>query len=166
MGNYHKLYRAGLPKMALKGRLNSMTLNMTLSVRKFSGVLNVTRMEIHPRGMTSIGITPENGCDSWSFDIGICSFLKATKLIRFSAAPSSIRTWYNLMLMMVGETSSRSCLTPAMLLGKSEASKLIDVSIHLWCGAALGAGTAAATSQRSFLMVRWDVMSQEPPNIT
>jgi hypothetical protein len=82
--------------------------NMTLFVRKFSGVLNVTGREMHLCGMTGIGPTSENGCDGWSFDIGICSFLKAAKLIRFSAAPPSIRTWYNLTLMMVEETSSGS----------------------------------------------------------
>jgi hypothetical protein len=85
-----------------------MTSNMTLSVRKFSGVPNVTGREIHPRGMTGTRPTPDNGCDGWSFDTSICSFLKATKLIRLSAAPPSIRTWYSLMLMMVGETSSGS----------------------------------------------------------
>jgi hypothetical protein len=102
----------------------------------------------------------------WNFDIAIYSFLKAAKLIRFSAAPPSIRTWYNLMLMMVRETSSGSCPAPAMLLGQSEASKLIDVSIHLWCGTAFGAGAAAATSQCRFLMMRREVMSQEPLNMT
>jgi hypothetical protein len=54
----------------------------------------------------------------------------------------------------------------AMLLGQSEALKLINVSIHLWCGAALGAGAAAATSRRKFLMMRHEVMSQGPLNIT
>jgi hypothetical protein len=32
--------------------------------------------------------------------------------------------------------------------------------------AALGAGVATATSQRRFLMMRWEVMSQEPLNTT
>jgi hypothetical protein len=65
-----------------------------------------------------------------------------------------MRTWYNLTLMMVRETSNGSYTAPAMLLGQSEALKPIDVSIHLWCGDALGAGMAAATSQRRFLMMR------------
>jgi hypothetical protein len=69
----------------------------------------------------------------WSIDIGICSFL---------------------MLTTDGETSSGSCLTLAMLLGQSEALKLIDVSIHLWCDTAFGAGAAAATSRHRFLMMR------------
>jgi hypothetical protein len=160
-----KLYRAGLPKMALKGMLTSAMLNRTLSVWKFSSISNVTRREIQPRGITRTRPTPENGCDGWSFDIGICSFLKAAKLIRFSAAPPSIRIRYNLMLMMVREMSSGSCLAPLMLLGQSEPSKLVDVSIHLWCGAAFWVG-AATTSRRKFLMMRWEVMSQEPPNMT
>jgi hypothetical protein len=101
--------------------------------------------------MKGIGPTLENGHDGWSFDIDICSFLKAAKLIKFRAAPPSIRTWYRWTLTMVGETSSGSCPTPAMLLRQSEASKLIDVYIHLWCGAALGVGTAATTSRRRFL---------------
>jgi hypothetical protein len=100
-------------------------------VDKFLGVPNVIGREIQSRGITRIGPTPKSGRDSWSFDIGICSFLKATKLIRFSDAPPLIRMWYVFMLMMVGETSSRSCPTPAMLLGQSEALKLIDVSIHM-----------------------------------
>jgi hypothetical protein len=70
------------------------------------------------------------------------------------------------MLTMVRETSSGSCPAPIMLLGQSEASKLINVSIHLWCGVALGASAATATSQRRFITMRWGVMSQEPSNIT
>jgi hypothetical protein len=38
---------------------------------------------------------------------------------------------YNLMLAMVGEKTSGSCSAHTMFLGQSEASKLIDVSIHL-----------------------------------
>jgi hypothetical protein len=44
----------------------------------------------------------------------IYSFWKAARLMRSRVAPPSIRTWYSLMLAMVGETTSRSCLTPAM----------------------------------------------------
>jgi hypothetical protein len=155
-----------VPKMALKGRLTYMTSNRMLSVRKFSDILNVTRREIQPHGITGTEPTPENGRDVWSFHIGICSFLKAAKLMRFSAAPPSIRTWYSLILTMVGETSSRSCPAPTMLLEQSEASKLIDVSIHLWCDTAFGTGVAVATSRHRFLVVWWEVMSQEPPNMT
>jgi hypothetical protein len=89
--------------MALKGRLTSSTLKRTFFVWKFSGVLNVTGREIQPRGITDTGSTPQNGRDGWSFDIRICNFLKAVRLIRLRAAPPSIRTWYNLMLVMVGE---------------------------------------------------------------
>jgi hypothetical protein len=85
--------------------------------------------------------------------------------MRFSATPPSIRMWYSLMLMMVGETSSGSYLTPAMLLGQSEASKLIDISIHLWCGTAFGAGVATATSQHRIFMMRREVLSQESMNM-
>jgi hypothetical protein len=155
----------GLPKMTLKGRLTSATLNRMPFVRKFSGVLNVIGREIQPCGITGTEPTPENGHDGWSFIIGIYNFLKAAKLIRFSAAPLSIRTWYNLMLTMVGETSSGSYPAHVMLLGQSEASKLIDVSIHLWCDTAFGAGAVAATSRRRFLMMRREVMSQESPNM-
>jgi hypothetical protein len=55
---------------------------------------------------------------------------------------------------------------PTMRLGQSKASKLIDVSIHLWCDLAFGTGAAAATSRRMFLMMRREVMSQELPNMT
>jgi hypothetical protein len=74
--------------------------------------------------------------------------------------------WCSLTLAMVGEMSSGSYLAPAMFLGQSEASKLINVSIHLWWGAGLGTGTAAATSRCRVLMMHQDVMSQEPPYIT
>jgi hypothetical protein len=46
--------------------------------------------------------------DGWSFPIGIYSFLKVARLMRLRAAPPSIKTWYSLMLEMVGETSSGS----------------------------------------------------------
>jgi hypothetical protein len=126
--------------------------------QKFSSVLNVTGRDIHPRSITNMGPTPENERDGSSFDIGICSFLKATWLMRFSDAPPLIRTWYNLMFVMARDMSSGSCPVPAMLLGQSNESKLIGVSIHLWCGAALGAGTATAFSWRSVLPMRQDVM--------
>jgi hypothetical protein len=168
MGNYHKLVQGWSVLNGIEGEtdLPSAMTKRTHFMWKFSGIPNVTGREIHPRGMTGTGPTLENGRDRWSFDIGICSFLKAGKLIRFSAAPPSIRMWYNLMLTMVGETSSGSCPAPAMLLGQSKVSKLIDVSIHLWCGATLGAGATAATSQCMFLMMRREVMFQEPSNIT
>jgi hypothetical protein len=54
---------------------------------------------------------------------------------------------------------------PSHALGAVRAIKVVDVSIHLWCGAAFWAG-AATTSRRKFLMMRWEVMSQEPPNMT
>jgi hypothetical protein len=108
-----------------------MTSKRTLSMWKFSGILNMTGREIHPRGITDIEPTLENGCEGWSFDIRICSFRKVVRLMRLWATPPLIRTWYNLMLAMVGETISGSCSAPSMFLGQFEASKLIDVSIHL-----------------------------------
>jgi hypothetical protein len=45
-----------------------------------------------------------------------------------------------------GEMTVGSCLTPAMFLGQSEASNVIDASIHLWWGAALNVGATAATT--------------------
>jgi hypothetical protein len=50
------------------------------------------------------------------------------RLMRLRAAPLSIRTWYNLMLVMVGETSSGSCPAPAMLLGQSVTLKLARIA--------------------------------------
>jgi hypothetical protein len=126
----------------------------------------VTEREIQLCRITGTRPTSENGHDGWSFDIGICSFLKAAELIRFSVAPPSIRMWYSLMLMMVREMSSGSYPALVMLLEQSEALKLIDVSIHLWCGTTFGAGAAVATSQRRFLMMRQEMMSQEPLNMT
>jgi hypothetical protein len=107
---------------------------------------NVTEREMQPRDITDTELTPANGCDGWSFPIAICSFLKAARLMRLSAAPPSIKTWYNLTLAMVGETSSGSYPTPAMLLEQSEASNPIGVSTHLLCGAAFGAGATVAIS--------------------
>jgi hypothetical protein len=98
-------YRAGLPSMALNGRLTSATSKRTLSMRKFSAVLNVTGRKMQPRSVTVTGPTPDNGRDSWSLPIGIYNFLKAARLMRLRAAPPSIKTWYSLMLEMVGETS-------------------------------------------------------------
>jgi hypothetical protein len=63
------------------------------------------------------------------------------------------------MLAMVVEMISRSCPAPIMLMVQSEASKLIGVTIHLWCGDTLGAGAVAATSWRRVLTTRHDVMS-------
>jgi hypothetical protein len=125
--------------------------------------LNVTGREMLPRGIMDPGLTPVNGRESWSFDIRICSFLKAARLMRLSAAPPLTRASYNLMLAMVGETSSGSSPAPAMFLGQTEASKLIGVSIHLWWGAALGVDAAAATARRRVLTARRYMMSQEPP---
>jgi hypothetical protein len=103
----------------------------TLSVQKFFAIPNMTGREMQLHGMTNTGPTPENSCDGWSFPIRIYSFLKAARLMRLSAAPQSIKTWYNLTMAMVGETSSGSYLVPAMLLGQLEASDSIGVSNHL-----------------------------------
>jgi hypothetical protein len=78
---------------------------------------------------------------------------------RQQAAPPSVWTWYNLMLVMVEEMTSKSCPTPDMFLGQSEASNVINVSIHLWWDAALNVGTMAATVWHSVLVTRLDVMS-------
>jgi hypothetical protein len=150
----------------LKGRLTSMMSKMMLSVWQLSGVPKVTGWEMLPRGMIEPGPTLENGREGASLDIGICNFCKAPRLMRLRVAPPSTRTWYNLTLVMVRETSSGSCPAPTMFLGQSEASKLIDVSIHLWWAVALGAGAAAAIDQRRVLMMRLNVMSQEPLYIT
>jgi hypothetical protein len=132
--------------MALNGRLTSATSKTTLSVRKFSAVQNVTGREMQPHGVTDTGPTLENGRDAWNFPIGICSFLKAARLMRLRAAPPLIKMWYSLTLEMIGETSSGSYLTPSMLLGQTEESNSIGVSTHLRCGTAFGVGAAAAIS--------------------
>jgi hypothetical protein len=103
--------------MVLNGRLTCATSKRMLSVRKFSAILNVTGREIQPCSITNTRPTPVNGCDGWSFPIGIYSFLKAVRLMRLSAAPLCIKMWYNLMLAMVRETSSESHPTPTMFLG-------------------------------------------------
>jgi hypothetical protein len=74
------------------------------------------------------------------------------------AAPPIIRTWYSLTLVMVGQMTSGSCLTPAMFMGQSESSNTIDVSIHLWWGAAFDVGAAAVIVRRSILTTRLDVV--------
>jgi hypothetical protein len=145
--------------MVLNERLASATSMRTLSVQKFSIVLNVTGRQMQPHGVTNNGPTPKNGCDGWSFPIGIYNFLKAARLVRLRAAPPSIKTWYSLTLEMVRETSSGSCLAPAMLLGQSEAMNLIGVSIHLRCSVAFGAKTATAISRRRVLTTCLDVMA-------
>jgi hypothetical protein len=119
-----------------------------------------------PHGMMEPRPTLENEREGASLDIGLWSFSKATRLMRLRATLPSTRTWYNLMLVMVSEMRSGSYPAPAMFLGQSAASKPINVSIHLWWGAGLGAGVATATAQHRVLMMRWDVMSQEPPYIT
>jgi hypothetical protein len=116
-----------------------------------------------PCGMMEPVPAPKNWREGGSLDMGICIFWKAAKLMRLRAALPSIRMWYNLMLAMVGETTSGSCPAPATFLGQSEASKSIDVSIHLWWGTALSTGVAAATARRSVLMMCLDVISQELP---
>jgi hypothetical protein len=56
-------YTAGLPRIALNGRLTSATSKRTLSVRKFSAAPNVTGREMQPRDVTDTRPTPENGHD-------------------------------------------------------------------------------------------------------
>jgi hypothetical protein len=119
-----------------------------------------------PRGIMEPGPTPKNGHEGASLDMGICSFSKVARLMRLRAIPLSIRTWYSLMLAMVGEMTCRSCPALTMFLWQLEASNLIDVSIHLWWGIALSAGATAATARHSVLMTRLDMMSQEAPHIT
>jgi hypothetical protein len=89
----------------------------TFSVQKLSAIPNVTGREMQLHVITDTEPTLENGHDGWSFPISICSFLKAARLKRLRATPPSIKTCYSLMLEMVGETSSRSCPSLAMLLG-------------------------------------------------
>jgi hypothetical protein len=121
MSRCHKLVQNRTAQNGVEWKADLCKSKRTLSVQKFSVVPNVAGREIQLCGIIDIGPTPENGCDSWSFSIKICSILKAVRLMRLSAAPPSIKTWYNLTLAMVGETSSESCPAPAILLGQSEA---------------------------------------------
>jgi hypothetical protein len=84
--------------------------------------------------MMEPGPTLKNGREGESLDMGICSFCKAARLMRLRVVPPSIRTWYSLMLAMIGETTSRSYPAPNMFLGQSEALNMIDICIHLWWG--------------------------------
>jgi hypothetical protein len=106
--------------------------------------------------------TPKNGHEGESLHMEIYGFWKAARLMRLRVAPPSTRTWYNLMLAMVGEMTSGSCQAPDMFLGQTEASNVIDISIHLWCGATHGASAVVTTTRLSVLMTHLDVMSQEP----
>jgi hypothetical protein len=110
-------YNIGLPMMALKGRLTSSTSKSLLSVRYFSDVPNVTGRDMLPREMMEPEPTRENRHEGESLDMGICSFGKAVRLMRFRATPPSIRMWYNMTLAMVGETTSGSYSVPIMFLG-------------------------------------------------
>jgi hypothetical protein len=84
----------------LKGRLTSAMKKSMLFVWKFSGVLNVTGREIQPHGINDTKPTPENGCEGYSFDIGICSFLKLERLMRLRAAPPSIRMLLTFLMQL------------------------------------------------------------------
>jgi hypothetical protein len=119
-----------------------------------------------PHGMMEPGPKPKNGHEGESLDMEIYSFWKTVRLMRLRAVPPSIRMWYGLTLVMVGEMTSGSDPAPAIFLAQSEALNAIDVSMHLWWGSALGMGAAAATARHSILMTRLDVMSQEPPYMT
>jgi hypothetical protein len=55
--------------------------------------------------------------------------------MRLNTASPSIKMWYSLTLEMVGETSSGSCLAPAMFLGQSEATNQLELPPT--CGAVL-----------------------------
>jgi hypothetical protein len=70
-------YRAGLPMMALKGRLTSATSNYTFSVRKLSSVPKVTGRVMVPTGYMGFGPTLENRRDGASLDSGIYRCLNA-----------------------------------------------------------------------------------------
>jgi hypothetical protein len=113
--------------------------------------------------MMEPGPTLKNGREGESLDMGICSFCKAARLMRLRVVPPSIRTWYSLMLVMVGEMTSRSYPAPNMFLGQSEALNMIDICIHLWWATAHDAGVAATIARRSVLTTRLDVMSQDTP---
>jgi hypothetical protein len=123
-------FRAGLPMMALNGRLTSATLKTTFSVRKFSSVPNVTESAMLPRGYTGYGPTPENGREGPRQDPGICSYLNAAWLMMLRSAPPSINTWCSRILAMTGAVMSGSMPAPAMLSGQSGAPKEMVVLLH------------------------------------
>jgi hypothetical protein len=70
-----------------------------------------------PSGMIESEPTLKNGHERVSLDMGICSFWKAARLMRLKTTPLSIRTWYNMTLVMVGEPTSGSYLAPTIFLG-------------------------------------------------
>jgi hypothetical protein len=72
----------------------------------------VTGWKILLHGPMEAEATPKNGCEGESLDMEICSFCKVARLMRLRAALPSMRTWYSLMLAMVREMTSGSCLTP------------------------------------------------------
>jgi hypothetical protein len=127
VGNDHELVQ-GLPtEDGIYGEVDLLDVE--------DGSLRVVVLR-HPKGHQEREATVlENGCEGAILDIGIYNFSKAARLMRLRDAPPSTIMWYNLTLAMAGETSSWSCLAPAMFLGQSEVLKLIDVSIHLWWGA-------------------------------
>jgi hypothetical protein len=119
-----------------------------------------------PRRMMEPGPTLKNRHEGVSLDMGIYSFRKAARLMRLRATLPSIKMWYSLMLVMVGEMTNGSCPAPAIFLGQSETSKPMDVSIHLWWGTALVTGAAATTARCSVLMTHLDIMSHEQSYMT
>jgi hypothetical protein len=127
-------YRAGLPMMALKGRLTSATSKTMFSVRKFSSVPNVTGSAMLPRGYTGCGPSPENGREGPRRDPRICSYLNAAWLMTLRPTPPSISTWCSHMLAMTGAVMSGNMPTPAMLSGQSGAPKEMVVLLHRWWG--------------------------------
>jgi hypothetical protein len=58
------------------------------------------------------GPTPKNRREGENLDMEIYNFWKADRLMRLRAAPPLITTWYNLMLVMVGEMTNENCPPP------------------------------------------------------
>jgi hypothetical protein len=117
VGDRHKLIQGRPTQNDVKGEVDLSDIKeVTLRVEVLRR-LECDRREIKPHGITDTGPTPEKGCEGWSFDIGICSFLKYTRMMILRATPPLIRMWYSLILVMVGGMISGSYLVPTMILG-------------------------------------------------
>jgi hypothetical protein len=92
MSHRHKLVQSWSTENGIEREADLHNIEEDALRAEVSTILNVTGREMQPRDITDTRPTPESGRDSWSFPIGICSFLKAIRLMRLRAAPPSIKT--------------------------------------------------------------------------
>ena len=111
----------------------STTSNEIFSVRKLSGLPNVTGRESCP-----IGLAVEPGTMPWkayftgfTFDLGICMSSNAPANKIFKELPPSIKTRLTLQLLIVGSTTIGNLPGRVEGMGQSSLLKEITVSDHL-----------------------------------